>query len=135
MIKKIMIVDDDPDILLTLRIMFEKQHFEVFTVDSGNDCIKELEKGFQGIVLVDIIMPFMNGIDTIKKIIEKNLQKNIILSIITASGINYIDNVQEIKPYIHDFIYKPFDLHKLSSEINYLSRKDDYLMFCTLPKA
>lgn len=132
--KKIMIVDDDPDILVTLRIMFEKEDFEVFTVDSGNDCIKELEKGFEGIVLIDIIMPFMNGVDTIKKIIQKGLQKNIILSIITANDVNYIHDIQEISPYIHECISKPFDLHKLSTEIHYLSRKDDYLLFCNLPQ-
>ena len=38
--KKLMIVDDDPDILITIRKIFEKEGFEVLTVDSGKDCIK-----------------------------------------------------------------------------------------------
>ena len=50
MTKKIMIVDDDPDILISMRNIFEHEGFEVFTVDGGSDCIDELERGFQGIV-------------------------------------------------------------------------------------
>ena len=69
--KKIMIVDDDPDILVFLRTIFEQNNFEVLTVDSGKDCIAELERGFKGIVLMDLIMPFMDGWDTIKEIIKK----------------------------------------------------------------
>ena len=116
--KKIMIVDDDSDILLTLRSIFEKQQFEVLTVDSGNDCIKELEHGFKGIVLMDLMMPFMDGWDTIKEIIDKGLNKNIIISIITAKGSISSEKMKDVESFIHDYIPKPFDLEKLISEIN-----------------
>ena len=75
--KKIMIVDDDPDILISIRKIFEREGYEVFTVDSGMDCIKELERGFKGIVLMDIMMPFMDGWDTIQEITNRGLSKNI----------------------------------------------------------
>ena len=66
--KKIMIVDDNPDILICIRKIFEKEWYEVFTVDSGMDYIKELEHSFKGVVLMDIMMPFMDGWDTIDEI-------------------------------------------------------------------
>ena len=116
--KKIMIVDDDSEILATLRSIFEKQQFEVLTVDSGNDCIKELEHGFKGIVLMDIMMPFMDGWDTIKEIIDKGLNKDIILSIITAKGSISSEKMKGAESFIYDYIPKPFDLEKLISEIN-----------------
>lgn len=116
--KKIMIVDDDSDILVTLRSIFEKQQFEVLTVDSGNDCIKELEHGFKGIVLMDLMMPFMDGWSTIKEIIDKGLNKNIILSIITAKGHISSEKMKGVESFIYDYIPKPFDLEKLISEIN-----------------
>ena len=116
--KKIMIVDDDADILVTLRSLFEKQKFEVLTVDSGNDCIKELEHGFKGIVLMDLMMPFMDGWQTINEIIKRGLNKDILLSIITAKGSSSSDKIKNIKPYIYDYIPKPFNLEKLISEIN-----------------
>ena len=116
--KKIMIVDDDADILVTLRSLFEKQQFEVLTVDSGSDCIKELEHGFKGIVLMDLMMPFMDGWETINEIIKRGLNKDILLSIITAKGSSSSEKIKGIESYIYDYIPKPFDLEKLISEIN-----------------
>ena len=116
--RKIMIVDDDADILVTLRTLFEKQHFEVLTVDSGNDCIKELERGFKGIVLMDLMMPFMDGCETINEIIKRGLNKGILLSIITAKGSSNSEKIKGIESYIYDYIPKPFDLEKLILEIN-----------------
>jgi CheY-like chemotaxis protein len=74
--KKIMIVDDDPDILVSIRKIFEREVYEVFTVDSGMDCIKELERGFKGVVLMDIMMPFMDGWDIIDEINKRGLLKH-----------------------------------------------------------
>ena len=55
--KKVMIVDDEPDILTSLKTVFQHQDYEVITVDNGYDCISEIEKGFKGIILMDIMMP------------------------------------------------------------------------------
>ena len=120
--KKIMIVDDDSDILVTLRALFERQHFEVLTVDSGSDCIKELEQGFKGIVLMDLMMPFMDGWETINEIIKRGLNKNILLSIITAKGCTSSEKMKGLESYIHDYISKPFDLEKLIVEINSMAK-------------
>jgi len=120
--KKIMIVDDDSDILVTLRTLFERQQFEVLTVDSGSDCIKELEQGFKGIVLIDLMMPFMDGWDTIKEIIKRGLNKDILVSIITAKGYSSSEKMKGLESYIYDYIPKPFDLEKLIVEINSMAK-------------
>jgi len=111
--KKIMIVDDDSDILIAFREIFEKEGYKVYTVDCGMDCIKEIERGFIGVILMDIMMPFMDGWETIKEIKKKGLTKNIKISIITAKGC--IDNkkIKEFSPYIFDYITKPIELKKL----------------------
>ena len=115
--RKIMIVDDNPDILISLRTVFEQFHFEVFTVDSGHDCIKELEYGFKGIVLMDIMMPFMDGWDTIREIIKRGLDKDLVISIITANGSSSPEKMKGLESYIHDYIPKPFNLQVLLSQI------------------
>ena len=84
--KRIMVVDDDPDILIAIRKIFEREGYEVFTVDSGMDCLKELERGFKGIILMDIMMPFMDGWDTIEEITKRGYTKNVVISILTAKG-------------------------------------------------
>jgi DNA-binding response OmpR family regulator len=116
--KKIMIVDDDPDLLVFLRTLFEHQDFEVLTVDSGNDCIDELERGFKGVILMDLMMPFMDGWTTIREIVKRGYCKNVVISIITASGRADPNKMKGLEPYIHDYIQKPFSLEKLISDVN-----------------
>ena len=84
--KKIWAIDDDPDILISVRKIFEREDYEVFTVDSWMDCINEIERGFKGIILIDIMMPFIDGWDTIEEITKRVLSNNVIISIFTAKG-------------------------------------------------
>ena len=116
--KKLMIVDDDPDILITIRKIFEQEGYEVFTVDSGKDCLKELERGFKGVILMDIMMPFMDGWETIRRIIDKGFTQDVTISIVTAKGTPRHDKMQGLESYIHDYIPKPFDIRELVSNVN-----------------
>jgi len=118
--KKLMVVDDDPDILITIRNIFEKEGYEVFTVDSGRDCLKELEQGFKGVILMDIMMPFMDGWDTIRAIIKQGHAKNVTISIVTAKGTHSTKRMNGLEGYVHDYIVKPFNVHELVSNINKL---------------
>jgi DNA-binding response OmpR family regulator len=115
--KRLMVVDDDPDILITIRRIFEKEGYEVFTVDSGIDCIKELERGFKGIILMDIMMPFMDGYDTIEEISKRGLAENVVISIITAKGIPDRNRISELESYIYKYFTKPFDVKELVSNV------------------
>jgi len=115
--KKIMVVDDDPDILICMRTIFEKEGFEVLTVDSGKDCIKELERGFKGVVILDIMMPFMDGWDTIAEIKKRNLLDGIIISILTARGTPDHEKMKGLETYIYDYMTKPFDPKELLKNV------------------
>ncbi len=115
--KKLMVVDDDPDILITIRSIFEREGFEVYTVDSGRDCIKELERGFTGIVLMDIMMPFMDGWDTIREIVQKGYAKNVVISIVTAKGTRDHEKMKGLESYVRDYIAKPFDVRVLINNV------------------
>ena len=115
--KKIMVVDDDPDILITIRRIFENEGYEVYTVDSGKDCLYELERGFRGIILMDIMMPFMDGWDTINEIMNRGLEKNVIISILTARGTPDHEKMKGLESHIYDYITKPFDTQRLISNV------------------
>ena len=118
MVKKIMIVDDDPDLLVCLRTLFEHQNFEVLTVDSGSDCIEELERGFKGVILMDLMMPFMDVWTTLREIVKRGFTKNVVISIITASGRADPDKMKGLEPFVHDYIQKPFNIEQLVNDIN-----------------
>ena len=115
--KKIMVVDDDPDILICMRTIFEKEGFEVLTVDSGKDCIKELERGFKGVIILDVMMPFMDGWDTLAEIKKRNLLNGIVISILTARGTPDHEKMKGLEPYIYDYMTKPFDPKELLKNV------------------
>jgi len=118
--KKLMVVDDDPDILITIRRIFEHEGYEVLTVDSGMDCLKELEHGFEGVILMDLMMPFMDGWETIKAIVKNGFAKNVKISIVTARGTPDLEQMKGLESYICDYIAKPFDVRDLVANVNKL---------------
>ncbi len=114
---KIMIVDDELDILTSLKTIFEKQNYEVITVENGHDCINEIENGFKGVILMDIMMPEMSGWDTIREIVKRDLMKGISIEMITGKGTKDRQEIFDLGSYIKDYITKPFDVEKLISSV------------------
>lgn len=112
-----MIVDDDSDLLVLFRLIFEQEDFEVLTVDSGQDCLNELERGFEGIILMDIMMPFMDGFSTIKKIVNKGFSKNVIISVISANQHPDKTKMKDLAPYIRNYFNKPFNIDLIVQNI------------------
>jgi len=55
--KNILIVDDDPDVHTSLKNIFEHEGHEVRSIENWAECLELLEKGFTGILLIDLIMP------------------------------------------------------------------------------
>ena len=105
--QRIMVVDDDPYIIIAVREIFEEEGFEVYACNSGRECIKELEKGFKGVILMDIMMPQMDGWTTIKEIINKGLHKGNIISMLSAKDLSF--EKMQFEDYIKDYLTKPFE--------------------------
>jgi len=118
--RDILVVDDDTDILHSVKDIFEHQGHEVFTVNNGFDCIQKLENGFNGIVLLDITMPGMDGWDTIKEIVKRGLEKNVEILIITAIGTSNHEKMYGAESYVHDYIVKPFNVNDLVESVENL---------------
>lgn len=111
--KKVMIVDDEPDILESFKIVLEKENYDVITAPNGFECLKKLEQGFQGIILMDVMMPEMSGFDTIKKIVEKGYIKDVAIDIITGMGIKDAKSIGIMDPYVHEYLEKPISVNQL----------------------
>jgi DNA-binding response OmpR family regulator len=116
--KRIMIVDDEPDVLISLKTVLEKQNYEVVTVDNGYDCIEKIEKGFKGVILMDLMMPKIDGWDTIKEIINKGLTKDVAINIITGKGTKNYQQLGAFGSYIYDYLPKPIDIKELIASID-----------------
>ena len=119
--KDILAVDDDNDILQSIQDIFEHQGHEVFTVNNAIDCIDKLKKGFKGILLIDIIMPIVDGWDAIREIVDRGLEKNIDIIVVTAVGTPYHEKMKGLEPYVYDYISKPFNVNELVESIRKLT--------------
>lgn len=117
MMKRIMIVDDEEDVLISLKTILQKQNFDVITVTNGNECLKELKKGFKGIILMDLMMPTMDGWETINEIVKKGYINNVAISVITGKGTRDYQKMSLLGSYIFDYLSKPFDTEQLISSV------------------
>ena len=115
--KNLMIVDDDPSILITIREIFESKDYIVYTVNSGKDCIEEIKNGFKGVILIDIMMPVMDGWETIRELKRNNLLQGVSISILTAIDDPGVD-LKEFNDIIKGYITKPFDPKELISMVD-----------------
>lgn len=81
---KIMLVDDEPGILLTERKMLEKEGYEVIEASSGGECLEKLKSVKPDLILMDVMMPEMDGWETTKIIKEGDDTKDIPVVIVTV---------------------------------------------------
>lgn len=119
-INNILIVDDDIELLIVLKRLFKKYNYNVVTAVDGKECLKELEKGFEGIIILDVIMPVMDGLETIKNMIHEGFIEFNKIILLTAKQIQGKE-FDEIYPYINKYINKPFDIDELIKAVDELS--------------
>jgi DNA-binding response OmpR family regulator len=111
-----MIVDDDEFIRLTIRELFKTAGIHVVSAESANKCLQELEKGFQGVVLMDIMMPGKDGWDAIRMIKDKGLLKGNIVAMLTAKDVPD-EKMLGLQEYVTDYITKPFEGEELIAAV------------------
>jgi len=105
--KRVMIVDDEPDIREVVKVVLEPFGFEVVTADCGNKCIEELQQGFKGVILMDVMMPGIDGWETIRQIESKGLTEGNIISMLTAKEDPDTD-LSQMTETVLNYIRKPF---------------------------
>lgn len=115
---KVMLVDDEEMIRESVELFFESEGIKILTAASGDDCLDLLERGFRGVILMDVMMPEMNGWDTIRKIIDHDLYQGNIIVMLTALDApdNKMDGIQE---YVTDYLTKPFNPDELIDILQY----------------
>lgn len=107
---KILIIDDEKSIRKTLREILEYEKYQVDEATEGQEGIALLQKEKYDVVLCDIKMPKMDGIEALEKIIQLNTD----IPVVMISGHGTIETaVEAVKKGAFDFIAKPLDLNRL----------------------
>ena len=117
---QVMIVDDDAHVRIAVRTILSDAGYTVSTAESGQDCITLLKKGFNGVILLDIMMPGMDGWDTIREILTKELFHNIVIVMLTAKS-SPDTKMIGLQEWVLDYMTKPFDSEDLIERTRYYS--------------
>ncbi len=112
---KVLIADDEKEFVDTLLARLEIRNFSVTAVYSGKAAIEMIEKLKFDVIILDVLMPEMDGIETLKLIKEKSP----LTPVIMLTGEATVDNaIKGMKLGAFDFLIKPTDTERLAEKIN-----------------
>ena len=118
----ILIVDDEPDIIEFLSYSLQKEGFEVLSAPNGLEALKVIAQHTPNLILLDVMMPEMDGIETCIKLREQPALKNCVIAFLTARGEDYSE-IAGLDAGGDDYIEKPIKPRVLISRIKALLRR------------
>ena len=121
MARNILVVDDDRNITVLIRMNLEKEGFEVRSAYDGGKAVEEFEKQQPDLVLLDIMLPVMDGWGVCARIREKAATPIIML---TAKG-DVNDRITGLEMGADDYLVKPFEMKELMARINAVLRRTE----------
>ncbi len=119
---KILVVDDDPDILEILSYNLKAEGYKIFTAENGIEAVKIAKKRQPHLVILDVMMPEMDGIEACEKIRETPGLESTIITFLTARGEDY-SQVAGFDAGADDYITKPVKPKVLMSKVKALLRR------------
>ena len=113
--KKILIVDDEEIVRRVLRGLLEKEGYEVIEAEDGGAGVELAKKEDPDVILMDLTMPGMGGLEACRLLKKDEKTKNIPVLVITALGGE--NKTEAINAGIDDFVSKPFDAEEISIRV------------------
>jgi CheY-like chemotaxis protein len=117
--KRILLVDDDSDLIFVIKKFFEESYrdeYQIIPARNGRECFKLLEKEIPDLILLDIMMPEMDGWKVFDGIKANDSWKKIPIIILTARSDGFAENAGGL--IADDFIKKPIENEELKSRID-----------------
>ncbi|MFN4233900.1 MAG: response regulator transcription factor [Bacteroidia bacterium] len=119
---KILLVDDDNDILEFIKYNLEKEGYQVFTANNGRIAIDVALKEQPSLIILDVMMPDMDGVETCIKMREHTKLKNTLIIFLTARNEDY-SQIAGFDAGADDYITKPIKPRVLISRVKALLRR------------
>src|SRR2546421_153665 len=123
MADRVLVVDDEQSLRKVLAATLQREGYEVTVCADGEEAISSLERDGADVVVTDLVMPKMDGLSLLRKVVSRHPDVPVI--VITAHG--RIDSaVEAMKAGAFDFLAKPFDHGELKAIIAKAARQSDY---------
>lgn len=119
---RILLVDDEPDVLDFLSFNLQKEGYEVFTASNGREAVQMAKKVSPNLILLDVMMPDIDGIEACKEIRTLPEGKNVLIVFLTARTEDY-SQIAGLDAGADDYVSKPIKPRVLISRIKALLRR------------
>ena len=119
---KILLIDDEPDILEFLKYNLLQENYQVFTAENGLEGIRIAEKENPHLIILDVMMPEVDGVETCHRIRAIPELKDTLITFLTARGEEY-SQIAGLEAGADDYIQKPIRPRLLVSRVKALLRR------------
>ncbi len=124
MMQKLLLIEDDPDIRMAMIDDFEQEGYDVDIAKTGTEGLVKGESLNYDIILLDLMLPGIGGIEICKELRKRGVGTPII--IVTAKS-QEIDKVIGLEVGADDYVTKPFSLHELQARVRAVLRRSKYI--------
>jgi twitching motility two-component system response regulator PilH len=119
-VKKILVVDDSPTDRQYILETLAKKGFQVVTAENGEDAIVKAKAELPDLILMDVVMPGLNGYQATRQITRDDATKHIPVIMCTSKGAD-TDKIWGMRQGANDYLVKPVDAAQLLAKIAQLS--------------
>ena len=116
---RILVVEDDPDLRRILKLQLESQNYEVHEAENGAEGFKAIQKETPDCVILDLMMPVMDGFGFLKRVRSIMDTREVPIIILTASE-DERNRVRGFQYQANSYMSKPYDLEELTAEVEQL---------------
>lgn len=113
---KILVVDDEPDVVRLVEFRLQREGFEILTCSDGRSALDLLETEKPDLIVLDIMMPLMDGMEVLRQIRSHRATSRIPVIMLTAKTASVtVDEARQL--WVSDYVMKPFDPEKLVTKV------------------
>ncbi len=119
---RILVVEDTPEIAYLIRFILERQGFQVDQRDDGREALQALDQPAPDLVVSDIMLPYIDGIEFVQRIREREAWESVPVVMLTARS-SENDIVRAFDAGADDYVVKPFQPDELVARLQRLLRR------------
>ena len=119
MAKRLLLVDDEPAIIKGLKFSLEQDGYEIITAADGGEALEQFRNNPVDLILLDVMLPVMDGIEVCQRIRE---QSNVPIIMLTAKGED-MDKILGLEYGADDYMTKPFNILEVKARIKTIFRR------------
>ncbi|MDR5902213.1 response regulator transcription factor [Halomonas icarae] len=116
---KVLVVDDEPNIVLSLEFLMQQAGFEVVTAENGENALVRVAEGAPDLVLLDISLPGISGFDVLERLRGDPTHRRLPIIMLTAHG-REVEREKGLALGADDYVTKPFSTQALVEKVKAL---------------